>query len=104
MPTIIRRKSDNVVTNFAQSANFDDGHLTFTKIGGGDVIAPRKTSSTHEIIDDVTLPTKYHGGMLTYIDGTWAILTDKLAQHNANLKAIRDHRGTTDPEDIEVEI
>jgi hypothetical protein len=42
--------------------------------------------------------------MLTYDDGNWTILTDVLAQHNANLKAIRDHRGTTDPEDIEVEL
>lgn len=31
MPTIIRRKADNVVTNFAQSANFDDGHLTLQR-------------------------------------------------------------------------
>lgn len=50
------------------------------------------------------MPTKYHGGMLTYDDGTWTILTDAVASHNANLKAIRDHRGTTDPEDIEVEL
>ena len=104
MATIVKRKSDNVVTNFAQSANFDDGHLTFTKISGGEVVAPSKTSSTHEIIDDVTLPTKYHGGILTYVDGTWTILTDELARVNANLKAIRDHRGTTAPEDIEVEL
>jgi len=104
MPTIIRRKSDNVVTNFAQSANFDNGYLTFTKMAGGEVVAPKKTSSTHEIIDNVTLPTKYHEGMLTYDDGTWTILTDVLAEHNANLKSIRDRTGNADPEDIEVEL
>jgi len=104
MPTIIKRKSDNVVTNFAQSANFDDGHLTFIKIRGGEVIAPKKTSDTHEIIDNVTLPTKYHEGMLTYDDGTWTILTDELARVNANLKAMRDRTGNADPEDIEVEL
>jgi hypothetical protein len=104
MPTIIRRKADNVVTNFAESASFGTGVLVFTKIGGGEVVAPKKTSSTHEIIDDVTLPTKYYEGMLTYDDGTWTILTDAVAQHNANLKVIRDRTGASDPEDIEVEL
>ena len=58
-------------------------HLTFIKIGGGEVIAPTKTAVTHEIIDDVTLPTKYFGNMLTYDDGTWVILTDAVAEENA---------------------
>jgi len=104
MATIIRRKSDNVVTNFAQSANFDAGHLTFIKIGGGEVIAPTKTAVTHEIIDDVTLPTKYFGNMLTYDDGTWVILTDAVAAENASRKAWRDKTGDTSFTDIEVEI
>ena len=110
MATIVKRKADNVVTHFAQSANFDAGYLTFVKIGGGEVIAPSTTSATHEILDEVTLPTKYYGNMLTYTrhnifdDGIWTILTDELARVNANLKAIRDHRGTAYPEDIEVEL
>lgn len=104
MATIIRRKSDNVVTNFAQSANFDAGHLTFIKIDGGEVIAPNKTPDTHEIIDDVTLPTKYYGNMLTYDSGTWIILTDAVAEENASRKAYRDRTGDTTFLDIEIEL
>jgi len=85
MPTIIRRKADNVVTNFAESASFGTGVLVFTKIGGGEVVAPKKTSSTHEIIDDVTHPAKPWAFCLTYIDGTYTILTDVVDAMNETL-------------------
>ena len=104
MATIVRRKSDNVVTHYAQSADFDAGYLTFVKVAGGEVISPATTATTHEIINSVTLPTKFWGNMLTYIDGDFAILTDALATENANRRAIRDAQDTDAPPDIEVEI
>ena len=104
MATIVKRKSDNVVTHYAQSADFDAGYLTFVKVAGGEVISPATTSSTHEIINSVTLPTSYFGNMLTYIDGDFAILTDAVDAENASRKAIRDAQDTDAPPDIEVEI
>lgn len=104
MATIIRRKSDNVVTHYVQSANFDEGFLTFVNTGGQTTISPSTTSSTHEVVDDVTFPTKYWGDMLTYIDGEWAILTDAVANENASRKKIREQTGENSLEDIEIEL
>ena len=104
MATIIRRKSDNVVTHYAQSANFDDGFLTFVNTNGQTTVSPSITSSTHEIVNDVTFPTKYWGDMLTYIDDEWAILTDALTNENANRKKFREQTGETSVSDIEIEL
>ena len=76
MATIIRRKSDNTITFFAQSADFDAGYLIFIGTDGIRTHVMDTTSDTHEIINDVTLPKKYFKGCMTYIDGTFTILTD----------------------------
>jgi hypothetical protein len=76
MATIIRRKSDNTITFFAQSADFDAGYLIFIGTDGIRTHVMDTTSDTHEIINDVTLPKKYYADCITYIDGTYTILTD----------------------------
>ena len=76
MATIIKRKSDNTITFFAQSADFDAGYLIFIGTDGIRTHVMDTTADTHEIINDVTLPKKYFKGCMTYIDGTFTILTD----------------------------
>jgi|TARA_B100000424_G_scaffold245337_1_gene216256 hypothetical protein len=76
MATIVRRKSDNTITYFAQSADFDAGYLIFIGTDGVRTHVMDTTADTHEIINDVTLPKKYYADCITYIDGTYTILTD----------------------------
>ena len=76
MATIVKRKSDNTITYFAQSGDFDAGYLIFIGTDGIRTHVLDTTADTHEIINDVTLPKKYFADCITYIDGTYAILTD----------------------------
>tara|TARA_R100001015_G_C4615438_1_gene171420 strand:- start:56 stop:349 length:294 start_codon:yes stop_codon:yes gene_type:complete len=76
MATIVRRKSDNTITYFAQSGDFDAGYLIFIGTDGIRTHVMDTTPDTHEIINDVTLPKKYFPDCITYIDGTYTILTD----------------------------
>ena len=76
MATIIKRKSDNTITFCGQSADFDAGYLIFIGTDGIRTHVMDITADTHEIINDVTLPKKYFKDCITYIDGTYAILTD----------------------------
>ena len=87
MATIIRRKSDNVVTHYAQSADFDSGYLIFIGTDGIRTHVMDITADTHEIINDVTLPKKYYANCITYIDGTYTILTDVVDGINEVLQA-----------------
>jgi hypothetical protein len=85
MATIIRRKSDNVVTHYAQSADFDSGYLIFTGADGIRTHSHGTTPDAYEIIDDVTHPAKPWAFCLTYIDGTYTILTDVVDAMNETL-------------------
>ena len=76
MATIVKRKSDNTITYFAQSGDFDAGYLIFIGTDGIRTHVLDTTADTHEIINDVTLPKKYFADCITYIDGTYTILTD----------------------------
>ena len=76
MATIIRRKSNNTITFCGQSADFDAGYLIFIGTDGIRTHVMDITADTHEIINDVTLPKKYFADCITYIDGTYTILTD----------------------------
>ena len=85
MATIVRRKSDNTITYFAQSADFDAGYLIFIGTDGIRTHVMDTTADTHEIINDVTLPKKYYADCITYIDGTYTILTDVVDAMNETL-------------------
>tara|TARA_A100000172_G_C3019808_1_gene102728 strand:- start:52 stop:345 length:294 start_codon:yes stop_codon:yes gene_type:complete len=76
MATIIRRKSDNVVTHYAQSADFDSGYLIFIDVDGARTHSIDVTSDAYEIINDVVHPAKPWSLCFSYIDGTYTILTD----------------------------
>ena len=76
MATIVRKKLDNTITYFAQSGDFDAGYLIFIGTDGIRTHVMDITADTHEIINDVTLPKKYYANCITYIDGTYTILTD----------------------------
>ena len=87
MATIVRKKSDNTITYCAQSADFDAGYLIFIGTDGIRTHVPDTTPDTHEIINDVTLPKKWFANCITYVDGTYKILTDVVDGINEVLKA-----------------
>jgi len=112
MASICRRKSDNVV-NYVFSnltdinnLNLNAENFTYTIVGGHEqgYVDQSINTSTHELIHDVTPPTKFWGNCFTYIDGNWSILTDVVTNMNNTRKAMRDKEGTDYPADIEVEI
>ena len=87
MATIIRRKSDNTITYCGQSADFDAGYLIFIGTDGIRTHVMDITADTHEIINDVTLPKKWFANCITYVDGTYTILTDVVDGINEALQA-----------------
>lgn len=87
MATIIKRKSDNTITFCGQSADFDAGYLIFIGTDGIRTHVMDITADTHEIINDVTLPKKWFANCITYIDGTYTILTDVVDGINEALQA-----------------
>jgi len=87
MATIVRKKLDNTITYFAQSGDFDAGYLIFIGTDGIRTHVMDITADTHEIINDVTLPKKYYANCITYIDGTYTILTDVVDGINEVLQA-----------------
>lgn len=87
MATIIKRKSDNTITYCGQSADFDAGYLIFIGTDGIRTHVMDITADTHEIINDVTLPNKWFANCITYVDGTYTILTDVVDGINEALQA-----------------
>ena len=95
MATIIRRKSDNRITHCftnlvdVNNISIDSEKMNFTlKNGAKSVISLSVNTNDYDRIDDVTAPTKFFGNMLTYIDGTWAIDTERLNAENTNRREI----------------
>jgi uncharacterized protein (DUF2126 family) len=108
MSKILRRKSDNVVVYLLtdnQSATLSSTKFVFTKPTGGKVIVVDCNSNTHELITDVTTPTKWYGNMFFYADnGTWTINTSALNDENASRLAERNRTGNSTPADLKVEV
>ena len=111
MASICRRKTDNVVTycftNMVDINNLDlnSENFTYTIVDGHSqgYIDQSSNTTTHELVHDVTPPTKFYGNCFTY-DTDWAILTDVVTNMNATRQAIRTKQGTDYPPDIEVEL
>ena len=70
---------------------------SFVKSNGIKTTAIDINSTTHTLIEDVTEPTKFHANAFTYIDGTWAILTEAVENMNKGAKLY-------DVPEIEVEL
>jgi len=88
MARIIVRNSDNRVVfclEDTQGITLTETECTYTHTDNDrKTIVLDVNSTTHTVIEDVTAPTKFYGNCFTYIDGNWAIDTDRVEQLNAN--------------------
>tara|TARA_R110002072_G_C7834782_1_gene524482 strand:+ start:729 stop:1028 length:300 start_codon:yes stop_codon:yes gene_type:complete len=87
MAQIIRRKSDNYAVFLipdSETVTLTESDCSWTK-GDHNVQVLDINSTTHDLFTDVAEPTSFFGNCMTYIDGTWAIDTDKVAKINEGM-------------------
>tara|TARA_R100001129_G_scaffold176425_2_gene150401 strand:+ start:808 stop:1110 length:303 start_codon:yes stop_codon:yes gene_type:complete len=89
MAKIIVRNSDNkvqVLVPDSSDVTLTDTECTYVKSNGIKTNAIDINSSTHTLIEGVAEPTKFFANCFTYIDGTWAILTEAVENMNKGAK------------------
>jgi len=85
MAKIIVRNSDNRVVfclQDSQGITLTADECKFTNADGTNTHVLDINSSTHTVHTDVTAPTKFYGNCFTYIDGSWAIDSDRVTNIN----------------------
>ena len=78
MAKIIVKKSDNKVIlciENTETITIDSTSCVVTS-PDGNIELTGVNSTTHNVYEDVSQPTKFWGQCFTYIDGNWAIDTD----------------------------
>jgi len=92
MAKIIVNNTTNLVVyciEDSQDIDISADECRYTNLDGTNTFILDVNSSTHTVYEGVTAPTLFWGNCFTYIDGNWALDSDRVSALNAG-RALHD--------------